>query len=1542
MQATRSAILLHAARALLLLALFVGAFVAGLFLHANLPAMRSVIAQRAAAEVSDSIRGELRVDDLRRIGWFSVSGVDLRLLDPDGVTVVEVRGARASLRPLPLLESLIRGEGPLVVELASASVQHAAVTLDSGPDETLRLKRAVEPLTPDDPEGRPLALRIARIGAARIDVDGRPAELARVDAMDRLDVTVRRLRGSFALDERATELRVDGADLVARELPFAADLHANLGFRLALRESPSARLSLDGRFGGIPFDLEARLLDARISAALSAEVAPHAARRFLGDSAPRRAVRLRADVEGTSERIAATVRARSGESELRLKTSAVLSQDKQSFDITLEGDSLDPRVVREDLPEASLDVVGRARLTRTAAGRLRGTYRLRVEPFVLAGTPLPALRTRGELSEQALEGTLHALQEGAPTRVEYRVELAEPRELSFVVKSQIEDASALPFVGDDLSGRGALEARGTVSLDEGSIRSLVALTLRDLAAGPVRADRLEVRGRLDGPLDAPDLDATLSAERLNVAGRDVDDAELTLRGPARAPRFSLRADPRDAPEITAVGRLRTEPRLAAEDVRVRSRHPRGTVEVRVPRVELGAEDVRLDGVTIEGAGDIELSARLSSDRLDLHAKGRKVELRRLADVLGLGRQIRAGRADFAIDLGGTPERPHGTFELSAERVAVGELTGLSLATALRFDRGLATGHVTAVAGTAGYASAYVTELDVARLASAVSLAERLDGEVELALAADIGELAALAQSGLRELRGVDDAEAEIAAYSPSGMLSVDMRLRGAGTRPELRLQGHSRGFALTLPARDERSLPLRIEDTDVEVQAETTAAGDLAVRARVLRREETLGVFAFDTEANLLDVLERRDELREALLDVPFRARATLPRTPIDGLPGFVRPPGLDGVLTLDATIDGPLTNPAVRASFELSNARPELERRAPPLDVVGSFTYADSTGHLEFSAASGRRQVASGGAAIEGPLHRRLLGLSQDVAWRADGQVSVDGLPLESVSLLADRRVSGSLHGDAKLTGLNVEPALSMDLRVDRFAIDTARFENATVDLRVDRDRLIAEARLLQRTGGAVVAVSADVAWRERAILSLDPRQDFTASVLASELDAGALLPFAGGMLTRLDGRLNADLRLSRRAGRDRFGGSLSLRDGIVQIPTIGQRLRNVTIDVRATPDGNVTIERVEAQGIAGRIEAKGTAFLDGLALVRLDSSLRIPERERMELTVEGVSMGSAWGDATLVVEPRPGNQIDVSLQTQRFHVELPELATRELQSLDPDPFIDIGVARPTGFVMLPLQPVEKGRGEDDPVYNVNVDLRNVTLAQGQEMRARVRGTVLVVIADAEPTATGRIEIAEGHVDVLGRRFALEQGYASFDGQALGNPLVVATAAWDSGEGYRVLADFRGPLETGELSLRAEPPLGESEILSLLVLGTPDAVLGADPAAGAPGAGAAVAVAGAAATEGLNRALADLTDLEVTARIATEETASPRPEVAVRLGPRVTAVVGYTVGQPGVGQRPDRATLRIEYQLRRRWSLEASVGDQGSSVIDLTWRYRY
>jgi len=66
------------------------------------------------------------------------------------------------------------------------------------------------------------------------------------------------------------------------------------------------------------------------------------------------------------------------------------------------------------------------------------------------------------------------------------------------------------------------------------------------------------------------------------------------------------------------------------------------------------------------------------------------------------------------------------------------------------------------------------------------------------------------------------------------------------------------------------------------------------------------------------------------------------------------------------------------------------------------------------------------------------------------------------------------------------------------------------------------------------------------------------------------------------------------------------------------------------------------------------------------------------------------------------------------------------------------------------------------------------------------------------------------------------------------------------------------------------------------------------------------------------------------------------RPTVVVEVARNVLAEASVNTGAIPMGQNPDRYLLTLDWRFLRTWSLRTTVGDAGSSILDLIWQHRY
>jgi translocation and assembly module TamB len=207
-------------------------------------------------------------------------------------------------------------------------------------------------------------------------------------------------------------------------------------------------------------------------------------------------------------------------------------------------------------------------------------------------------------------------------------------------------------------------------------------------------------------------------------------------------------------------------------------------------------------------------------------------------------------------------------------------------------------------------------------------------------------------------------------------------------------------------------------------------------------------------------------------------------------------------------------------------------------------------------------------------------------------------------------------------------------------------------------------------------------------------------------------------------------------------------------------------------------------------------------------------------------------------------------------------------------------------------------------------------------------------------------VRLARGSLAVQGKKFEIQKGTVTFVEDDPSNPQVVLTAVWPAPDGTRVYANFVGPLKTGKVTLRSEPARPQNEILALILFGTTDeqGSTGANPQASM-----AASQAGGMATQPLNQALGGvnraLDKMGLVGGISTKidtSTSNPRPEVEVQIARDISLQVAWVLGAIPPGTNPDTALVTLQWNFLKKWALETTVGDSGTSIVDVVWQHRY
>jgi translocation and assembly module TamB len=426
-------------------------------------------------------------------------------------------------------------------------------------------------------------------------------------------------------------------------------------------------------------------------------------------------------------------------------------------------------------------------------------------------------------------------------------------------------------------------------------------------------------------------------------------------------------------------------------------------------------------------------------------------------------------------------------------------------------------------------------------------------------------------------------------------------------------------------------------------------------------------------------------------------------------------------------------------------------------------------------------------------------------------------GLPFEAKLEFASRRLGeflprldpvkppfAELAGAVEAQGKLLEPAnIQASLSLARAGLDVAGLRFATegsASLRLEQGRLAVgscelvgpETRLSLSGGG---------------LLAKGPR-------LRAEGSVGlGLIPLLTASVPRAVGRAKLRLSLDGDWSRPRLSGALAFSAERLRIAALGKDLLAVTGEVRLTPD-QVELTKLTGRFGGGGLVGWGTLDLTGFNLSRVGVTL---ELDRVRYAVGRGLWGRGTGTLTLTREReerfRLAGQIRVAEGGFSEKVSLVSFDDGMFRRRRPrtrvydkkNEFLDLDIR-----LIIP----EK--------FNALYDLDLV------KFQAEMKGEVRVTGTNERLGLVGTVESLGGEVSYLSKGFPVGMARVQFNDRFAISPQVEIRAArqevvdrGDLGESdYRIDLGLFSDGDHFRVKLHSEPPLDESDIVTLLSLG--------------------------------------------------------------------------------------------------------------------------
>ena len=387
--------------------------------------------------------------------------------------------------------------------------------------------------------------------------------------------------------------------------------------------------------------------------------------------------------------------------------------------------------------------------------------------------------------------------------------------------------------------------------------------------------------------------------------------------------------------------------------------------------------------------------------------------------------------------------------------------------------------------------------------------------------------------------------------------------------------------------------------------------------------------------------------------------------------------------------------------------------------------------------------------------------------------------------------------------------------------------------------------------------------------------------------------------------GTLAGDWRVSGTLQYPRVSGKLTLTDGAADIPRLGIRLR----DARFTVSGNGS----ETLKLQGQVHSgKGVLNLDGAMDMGDDkawsASLRLHGKDMIVANTPEVFL-LATPDLKLEARPRL-LRVDGNIHIPEARIEPKDITRATLASAD---------VVTVGEEALPM-PIDKWK-----IYSrVQLDLGEKIHFSGFNFNVDVAGSIIATDVPNKPTTgLGELHVVKGKYTVYRQALTIERGRLIFGGSPLTDPGLDMRAVRRTGE---VLAGVlaRGTLKSPQLTLFSEPTMGETDILSYLILGRP-----ADLSAGADGellyqAAASLGFSGGELLAKKIGQVFGIEDISIQTGSKPQDTALA---IGTYLSPRL--YINY-----GIGLLEPVNTFRLRYRLNKNWQFQSETGTHSGADL--------
>jgi hypothetical protein len=1489
-----------------------------LLLHLNLPASRRVTADAVSQLLANLLQGHLSIGSLSRVRPYEVVAEDIVVRDAARRIVLKVTRLSARADLLDILKRVLRGDAKLTITINHVRIERAEANIIPDAEGIPTIAEAFTPRptppgppTPDRGEYVRVWLPAIELGEgfARGNVAGSPT----------LEADVSGVHGSVLVTPKGAAIDISRFALVTKGV---GGTDARGIASLHIRAPGAVWGSLDGYLGDVQFGGTVRY-DDELDVKLNVPRADPGAVRALTGTWPllvpsEARIRLKGKPPDLNLDLNSTI----GDGSTLAGSGALHLAEPISANLELEGRALDLRALWPSAPATAMDVdtglalnVENGRPVVSVGGTL---HRTRIERY-----DIPTVDFSGSTQTGPFVGEAKLHDVGMPVDASFSV--FPDGKLEVDAEAKRVDLAKAERLQPYFDGQGNADVKVHAALDHGRLDTRLTLDVRDFNYKNVTLQSGRVVADVRGPVDRVEqlgLNAKLTGKRFKGAGLGFEEVQATARGPLGAPLVTGQLSEPNGPSVDAQATLTVGKQVALRQLSLGV--ARDGVEIRgdVAELDLSEQRVLLRDLRLRGAaGELDGDAAIDRRELSVSAHGKDVDLSAFSRVLGLPRGTLEGRVGVDLDLVADERTQRGSLELSLQKGAIAQLSGISGQLSAKLADQRLTGSSSGKVETLGN---FKADWDGELAGRPVELAS-----YQHAIGSASLKLTDVALDYLGQL--LPDAGVDVGG---TASLSLQVSRQDGSSVPDVQASAETHDLLITIPrAEQEPALVSRIEL--LASLGHVGGTGSTTLSFGATRDNKRLLTTTTEMQLDLAAALEGREPLLAQLEQHPLQSKLIVSEIDLETLPDPLRHPGLRGTVRLEGTVRGTARAPVVSLGVRASSLYFGLGDRGEPIDVCATAEYAKANGAFNVGAEAflppaGNFELRNGACSGKRFATARWAGLAPldpkrgYVGWSGSLLASLEDMPLTVVPQLARANMTGAVSGRVLLDRSEAEPRASAELALKGVKVDRLAVGDGSLGLRTSDKRARAEFSL--QSGGSSVdgEVNAGLLWSTD-LPEVDAAQPIDVALRARRLQASVLEPILDEYVAELRGLVDGNLRVrldplapgATARELSNLGGQVALSDGSFLISGLGFRLREVSFNATATRDGQRT--QIDIPAFLATASANADARIRNLsAYVRLqlrgfelDGGQARVSLKALPLVMDGVTRATADANFLVDLQRRP-EKMFAAITFQDLHAKLLKQSTRELIELKEHPNVT---------VVQPLSEPKNRRDDEDVPWHFVIHLgENAKVERSGMLDVRLTGDPNVVLAQSLGV-TGSIFLRRGGaVQMLGKVFVIEGGGVIFDSADPKDPRLDVQASWRTPDGDTLFVYVAGTVSKPKL--RFDRP--DEQAWAML--------LGGD--------------ASDITLTALDTLLADTPLAGVQVRKTASENEDDEGAIytaSYRLGERVIVEGNYQEAQAtGVDSTTAGGVgASVDWRMTKNWSLRGQLGTIGTGV-DLVYQYRY